>query len=148
MVDRDGLRLVIELNAEEATEFRRLAKTDDTSYLDGIAKSLVLGAGEVVEPKNVVEVIELLNNMRSYGLRGDLKPRQEWADEILFTINQLKDQKVKDAICSWAVYFGDDLKELVENRWTDFSNQVWWFHTNARAMSLLQVLRTSILRSL
>ena len=144
MIEKDGLRLVIELSAQEAGEFRRLAKTDDTSYLDGIAKSLVLGAGSVVVPEDALEDIELLNNMRSYGLRGDLRVRQEWADALSFTREQLAAQPVKDAIASWAVYFGDDIKSIIENRWTPPMDQVWWFNASARTSSLLEILRDTI----
>jgi hypothetical protein len=148
VVKKDGLRLVIELNEQEAADFRRLAKTKDRDYLDGIAKSLVLGAGEIVDPKSVLEDIELLNNIRSYGLRGDLAPKQEWADALSFSLERLGAQAVKDGICSWAVHFESDLKEIIEARWTSMDDQVWWFRTNARTSTLLNSLRMYILEYL
>jgi hypothetical protein len=141
-----GLRLVIQLSPDEAAEFRRLAKTDDIAYYEGIAKSLVLGMGEVVVPQRVYEDIELLSEMAEYGRRGDLPAEQEWADDLSFTREQLENQIVKDAICAWAIYFGGDIQQLAEGRWTDRANQLQWSVFNARASSLLEALRNTIKR--
>jgi len=144
MVEENGLRLVIELSPEEAKEFRKLAKTDNPSYLDGIAKSLVLGAGNVVNPQDVFEDITLLGDISEYGLRGDLAAKQEWADALSFTREQLQLPSVMDAICAWAIFFGSDLKELTQMRRTPHIHQAWWFKTNARSSTLLEILRDTI----
>jgi len=145
---KEGLRLVIELSADEAKEFRRLAKTDDLTFYEGIAKSLVLGMGEVVNPQYVYDTIELLNELSEYGHRGDLRAQQQWADELSFTREQLENQQVKDAICSWAVYFGADIEELSQGRWIPHTDQLHWSSFNARASSLLKVLKDTIKRKL
>ena len=141
---KEGLRLVIELSADEAEVFRHLAKTEDTSFYEGIVKSLVLGAGEVVNPQYVYDDIELLGKVSEYGRRGDLRAQQEWADALSFTREQLEKQPVKDAICSWAVYFGADIEELSGGRWASHTDQVHWSGFNARASTLLEILRNTI----
>ena len=148
MAKKEGLRLVIELDPDEAEEFRRLAKTDDAAFYEGIAKSLVLGMGEVVSPQNVYEDIGLLVEISEYGRRGDLRALQEWADELLFTREQLEKQPVKDAICSWATYFGAEIEELSGGRWAPHTDQVHWATFSARASSLLEMLRNVIKRQL
>ena len=142
--EKEGLRLVIELTPDEAEEFRRRAKTDDTAFYEGIAKSFVLGMGEVVNPDHVYDDIKLLVDMSEYGRRGDLRARQEWADELFFTREQLEKQPVKDAICSWAVYFGADIEELSKGRSVPHINQFHWSVSNARASSILGMLRSTI----
>jgi len=92
--------------------------------------------------------IELLSEMSEYGRRGDLRAHQEWADELSFTREQLEKQAVKDAVCSWAVYFGADIKELSDGREVPYTDQVHWSVFNARVSSLTKMLRDSIRRHL
>jgi hypothetical protein len=148
MAKSNGLRLVIELSPSEADAFRRLAKTDDITYYEGIAKSLVLGMGEVVNPQHVYDDIGLLVELSEYGFREDLGAQQKWADELSFTRQQLEDQSVKDAIRSWVVYFGGDITDLINGRRVDHTNQVHWSGLNARVSSLLKSLRDNIKRYL
>ena len=144
----EGLRLIIELSPEEAARFRQLAKTDDVAYYEGIAKSFVLGMGEAVEPQVVFGDIELLVQLSEYGRRGDLRAQQEWADEPLFTREQLEVQSVKDTICSWAMFFAADLRTLSEGRSAPYVDQVHWAGLSAKAQSLLKLLRDAIKKQL
>ncbi|MDB5162712.1 MAG: hypothetical protein JWO54_205 [Candidatus Saccharibacteria bacterium] len=148
MLEKNGRRLVVELTADEAQEFMQLARTDDPNFLDGIAKSLILGAGDVVDPQSVLEDLELMYNMRSYGLSNRLPVMQEWADALSFTREQLSLGPVKEIIESWARFFEKDIKEIADARWTVFTDQVWWYQTNARVTSLLEILRENILEKL
>lgn len=145
---KEGLRLIIELDPDEAERFRDLAKTADTDYYEGIAKSLVLGMGEVVNPQVVYEAIELLVDLSEYGLRGDLRAQQEWADELLFTREQLEIASVKDVICAWARHFKADIQQLSSGRWVPYTDQLHWASSNAKVQSLLGLLRSSIKKQL
>jgi len=107
-----------------------------------------LGGGAGVDPQSVYDDIELLGEMSEYGLRGDLRAQQGWSDELLFTREQLEKQPVKDAICSWAVYFGADIKELSEGRQVPYSDQFHWSTFNTRTSTLMSMLRDSIGRRL
>lgn len=144
MAKKEGLRLVIELDPDEAEEFRRLTKTKNASFYEGIAKSLVLGAGKVVDPQLVSEDIELLATLAEYGRHGSLPAKQEWADELSFTREQLQKQKVRDAICSWAVYFGGEIDDLFAHRFTPAKDQYRWFGYSGVASILLESLKNLI----
>lgn len=144
MKSKEGITLVIELGAEEARVFRKIAKTDDPALFEGIAKSLLSGATEVITPEEVAQEIELLYELSEYALRGDLPAEQDWADELSYTRAQLENQAVKDAIGSWAVYFGSNIKELYDNRHTSRLNQTWWYASHTVAAGMLKSLRDTI----
>lgn len=144
MKNKEGVTLVIELDAEEARVFRKIAKTGDPVLFEGIAKSLLSGATEVVSPAEVLQDIELLHELSEYALRGDLPARQDWADELSFTRAQLERQAVKDAMGSWAVYFGSNIQELYDNRHTSDLNQTSWYASHTVTVGLLQSLRNVI----
>jgi hypothetical protein len=148
MAKKEGLRLVIELDPDEAQDFRKLAKTNKADHYQGIAKSLVLGATEVVSPKSVEEDIKLLDEMMDYGLNGDQRAKQEWADALSFTREQLESKKVKDAIASWAIYFGSNIEQLSEWREVPRTDQIKWLNLGLTASQLQTSLRSIIQKRL
>ena len=144
MKQKSGLHFTIELDADEAQEFRRRAKTDDPTFYDGIAKALVLGVRDVVDPKSVYDDIELLIEIAEYGRQDNLSASQDWADALSYTRQQLEKQPVKEAIASWAAYFGDNLGELANARCTPHTDQLAWSKLGAGASSLTDILRRTI----
>lgn len=137
MNNKGGLRLIIELDEEEAKQFQKLAKTDDVDFYEGIAKSLVLSADQVVDPKQVHKDIELLAEISEYGRRGDTMPRQEWADALSFTREQLDSDPVRDAIGSFVFYFRADIEEVCRMNILPATDQVGWFGISVQVSFLL-----------
>lgn len=144
MKKKSGLQFVIELDAEEAEDFRRRAKTKDPVFYEGIAKALVLGIPEVVDPMTVHDDIELLLEAAEFGRQGNQRASQDLADALSYTRQQLEKQPVKEAIVSWAVYYGDTLSEIANARCTPHTNQHQWAKLNADASSLTATLKRMI----
>jgi hypothetical protein len=147
MKQKSGLQFTIELDADEAQEFRRRAKTDNPMFYDGIAKALVLGVCDVVDPKSVCDDIDLLIEIAEYGRQGDLAASQDWADALSYTRRQLEHPLVRDMIASWATYYGDDISEIANARSTPHTDQLAWAKLGTNVSSLTDILRRMIGRA-
>lgn len=141
------LKLVIELEGDEVDTFYRLVGTDDVELQRSIAKSLVLGAGRVVEPEDVQSLIDTLVEFYEFGIRGDLRASQEMANAVLYTRAQLNEQAVKDTITSWATSFKGSVEELVAARATPVGEQYEWVCIADRAQFVLDTLRSGLARA-
>lgn len=146
MREKSGLQFVIELDAEEAEDFRRRAKTKDPVFYPGIAKALVLGIPEVVAPTAVHDDIELLLEIAEYGRQDDQRASQELADALCFTRQQLEKQPVREAIVWWSVFFGDSLSEIADARSTPHTEQHQWAKLSTDASNLTTALKRMIAR--
>lgn len=146
--DEETQRLVVKFTADEAAMFAKVAGTTDKKQQVGIAKSLLLGAEKVVESEQIKADAELLYGLYEYAVRGDLPMKQEYADELSYTVKQLEIQSVCDAMCGWAS-FGRDRIMLLRNEVTATSvnNQMAWYIMSIHTDSLFETLKQTLAKA-
>jgi len=100
--------------------------------------------GTETDLQKVGEDIGLLHAMKEYGVRGDLAAKQEWAEALDFTTDQLEQQEVRDNICRWAIYFEDELAHVIGSRDTPPTERDWWSEAKELVADLLVTLKRAI----
>lgn len=138
--DVKSLTLVVELQGDEVDTFLKLSGTYDDHHQRQIAKSLVLGAGEVVNPREVKRRISVLAQIYKFGTSDGERATQDMADAMLYTRAQLNEEVFRRKISLWASHFGDDVRELVTSWSIPVDRQYEWFKLSEAARNLLDEL--------
>ena len=120
------LTLVVELSEDEATDFCRLAGTNDPQLQQGIAKSLVLGASKVVVPADVADDIKMVLQFYEFATSSNMEASQDMADAVLYTRAQLNEPAMKRAAASWANCYWALIKGLEQDIDTPTAEQFRW----------------------
>lgn len=144
---RQGMQIVVDLNAEEASAFRHIAMTSDEKLLPGIARSLILGAFRVVTPRFVRADVAQLVRMLNLGLDETALANRSDADGMSRTVHQLNHPTVRSAIKFWAISYGDDVTRLEERSFAPDEDQLAWVLIANEADALQERLALAISRA-
>lgn len=136
------LKLSITLEGDEVDQFQRLAGTDDLHYQRAIAKSLVLGAGEVVVPADVADDIRVLLKV------ARLEMNQDVADRLSYTREQLTTPEVTQVVRRWAGTYRSLLNDLEQGLETPDDQQYLWVGISVVTTDMLDLIRSLIGRAL
>lgn len=139
-------QLVIELSPEEFSKLQTAVMSSEPELLQGVAKQLVVHAGTalmptVLVPETTHNKVQMVQELRVYGLRGDLPPLPEWASSLGFTVEELGSQPVKNAIGSWAGLYSGAIGNLAASMLTtSYTDQRSWLILAATCTTLVEFL--------